>query len=297
MTNQKELVHKFDWDILVVIDACRYDYFKKYYREIFDNGKLQKVKSPAVWTFGWIVETFKGKVWHDIVLLKNWVSGYVLSKEEFDMESKDWIITDVIKHMKYQSYAKKKFFDTVIKMQPGKEYATLYPEDAYNKTLDAIKKYPDKKIVLFFRQVHEPYLYWLERNMVPDEEQDWRPGDSKIGQIKRLIYVNFIQKILTSEQMWKIVDTFGLQPNGPTGNIWLKYGWEGVIKGYTEDMKTVLRYAKKLADKYPDKKVVITSDHGELLGEHGRFGHTTNKRYKEVVEVPWFVIGGRDDKN
>jgi len=289
MTEQKELVLNTDWDILIVIDACRYDYFKKYYKEIFNNGKLEKVTSPAVWTFGWLVEIFGGKVWDDIVLLKNWVSGYVLSKEEFDMESKKWIITDIIKKLKYQHHAKTKFFGHVIKMQPGKEYATLHPKMAYEKTISAVKKYPNKKIILFFRQVHEPYIYWLERNMVPDEEQTWRQGTSIFAGLKRLIFINFIQKIFTSEQIWTIVNKFGLPPNGPTGKIWTDYGWDGVKKGYIEDMILVLKYAKKIIDKYPNKKVIVTSDHGELLGEHGRFGHITNKRFKEVVEVPWFV--------
>jgi arylsulfatase A-like enzyme len=36
--------------------------------------------------------------------------------------------------------------------------------------------------------------------------------------------------------------------------------------------------------------VVITSDHGELLGEHGSFGHGQNL-YREVAHVPLLIIG------
>lgn len=294
MPNQKGLIRNTDWDILVVIDACRYDYFARYYRGIFDEGKLEKVESPAVWTFGWIVETFGDVCWDNVVCLKNWVSGYVLSKEEFDMKSKKWIITDLVKRWRYQKYANTKFFGNVIKMQTKKEYDALHPSVVEKFITKTIKEYPDKKLVVFYRQIHEPYLYWSEKEKVYEvDEMEWRAGDSKLQRFKRLLYINFIQKVLTSEQIWTIINKFGLQSNGPTGKIWIEHGWDGVQKGYIEDMILVLKYIKKLIDKYPNKIIAVTSDHGELLGEYGRYGHTTNKRYKEVVEVPWFVAGGK----
>ena len=33
------------------------------------------------------------------------------------------------------------------------------------------------------------------------------------------------------------------------------------------------------------------------FGQYGKFGHEGNKRYKEIIEVPWFIAGGQDDKN
>jgi len=294
MTNQKELIHNSNWDILVVIDACRYDYFARYYKEVFSNGKLKKVITPSVWTFGWIVETFGNKYWNDIVFLKNWVSGYILSEEEKKNGTKKWIITDIIKRLKYQRYAKSDLFNVVIKMQEGVEYSTLHPKVTYDYACDAIKDYPNKRIIVSFRQVHEPYIGWLEKGMVKDEQQTWRRGNSIFKKFKRLVYINVLQKILTSEQIWTIIDKFGLPSNGSVGKVWVKKGWDEVRKGYIDDLILVLEYIKKIANKYPNKKIAVTSDHGELLGEYGRFGHSTNRRYKEIIEVPWFVI---NDKN
>lgn len=48
-TKQTELIHKGNWGILIILDACRYDYFKKYC-DILPEGHLQKLKTPATWT-------------------------------------------------------------------------------------------------------------------------------------------------------------------------------------------------------------------------------------------------------
>lgn len=37
-----------------------------------------------------------------------------------------------------------------------------------------------------------------------------------------------------------------------------------------------------------DKKVVITSDHGEAFGEWGIYGHPGGVYIKALTEVPWF---------
>jgi len=53
--------------------------------------------------------------------------------------------------------------------------------------------------------------------------------------------------------------------------------------------------------KFPRKKIIITSDHGELLGEEGTYGHSNEpidkifnnffpKRKKLLQEVPWLKV-------
>lgn len=44
-------------------------------------------------------------------------------------------------------------------------------------------------------------------------------------------------------------------------------------------------------------KIVITADHGETFGEHGLYMHPHGVYFRELVEVPWYVVdqGGRPD--
>ncbi len=54
--DQKEQVYRKDWDLLIILDACRYDYFKKYAYRFFEkrfNCKLFKAISPASHTYEW----------------------------------------------------------------------------------------------------------------------------------------------------------------------------------------------------------------------------------------------------
>ena len=48
----------------------------------------------------------------------------------------------------------------------------------------------------------------------------------------------------------------------------------------------MLKHVKKIIDLYPKKKIIITSDHGERLGEKGNYGHG-GKKEKVLLEVPW----------
>ena len=123
--------------------------------------------------------------------------------------------------------------------------------------------------------------------------------------------IKLIQKILTDVGEKKIITALTLMKNGKMSDAELmgildlgtsnsaayyrkELEKEGIIKGYTEDVKIALNHAKKIVDKFPDKNIIVTADHGELLGEHGRYSHVLDRYYKEIVEVPWLEIkGGR----
>jgi len=52
-------IRRFKWDNLIVLDACRYDFFSKLY-EAYLKGKLIKAISPATCTIEWLKETWNG---------------------------------------------------------------------------------------------------------------------------------------------------------------------------------------------------------------------------------------------
>lgn len=77
--------------------------------------------------------------------------------------------------------------------------------------------------------------------------------------------------------------------------------WEGVRSGtldgdlvkraYRDNLRLVLSEARKLVDAIPKVPAFITSDHGELLGEDGLWGHHEFD-HKKIREVPWFQVIG-----
>lgn len=42
--SQKKLIEEIDWKYLIILDACRHDYFEKVYSNFF-SGELRKVRS------------------------------------------------------------------------------------------------------------------------------------------------------------------------------------------------------------------------------------------------------------
>lgn len=64
---------------------------------------------------------------------------------------------------------------------------------------------------------------------------------------------------------------------------------EEIVEAYRSNLKYVLENVEDLLPDL-DGKVVITSDHGEVLGEKYIYGHKQGLYLKELVEVPWFVV-------
>ena len=65
--------------------------------------------------------------------------------------------------------------------------------------------------------------------------------------------------------------------------------FEGLSPQEKENLKLVMKEVKKLFDELHGK-VVITSDHGNHLGEYRVFGHMKGLRTKQLVKVPWLVV-------
>jgi len=42
LPDQKSLIRNNDWDVLIILDVCRYDTFKQVLPEVDLNGKLKK---------------------------------------------------------------------------------------------------------------------------------------------------------------------------------------------------------------------------------------------------------------
>lgn len=116
----------------------------------------------------------------------------------------------------------------------------------------AKKLFPDKKIFVHFLQPHHPFLK-------------------------------------------KDFDTFGMKQDF-TKNYKNSYVWKEVRKGNISEeelldgYKKNIRYARKFfeeAAEILEGTTYLTSDHGNLVGEQGQYGHPANRKEKPLREVPW----------
>lgn len=67
---------------------------------------------------------------------------------------------------------------------------------------------------------------------------------------------------------------------------------EKIKKSYISNTFVVLYYLLKLIREIQsvNKRIVITSDHGELLGEHGLYMHFVHMNFPELRVVPWLEV-------
>ena len=65
---------------------------------------------------------------------------------------------------------------------------------------------------------------------------------------------------------------------------------KGIRNAYKENLEVVLESVAELLE-HISGRILITADHGEYLGENGRYGHGFKvPRRPPIVEVPWLII-------
>jgi len=75
-----------------------------------------------------------------------------------------------------------------------------------------------------------------------------------------------------------------------------------IIQLYDGEVRYVDEYIKKFIDKlkqleiYDESIIVLTADHGEMLGEHERFGHGRDVLFKNQLHVPLIIKNLEKDK-
>lgn len=130
-----------DWDYLIILDACRYDYFEKLYRRYF-KGVLRKEKSETNDTMKWANLNFP-EFYSDTIYIST--IPYINSA----VETKDK------KGLKFDG---KKHFFMVVDCEWNEELGTILPENVNKEVIQAITQYPNKKLIIHYLQPHDPFI-------------------------------------------------------------------------------------------------------------------------------------------
>lgn len=226
LEQQQTLLKQMDWDTLIVLDACRFDYFEQNYSNYF-SGCLKKVCSPASWTYTWM----------DTMLYDmSDVTAYSCHPAINSMN---------IKRANFNC-GRAKFKRIVDVWDAGydKELKAMIPSALNKAVLQDIKdeKFTGKNL-LWYSQPHYPFIS---------------------------------QPLMYGSDTWLRIEA---------GEIESKV----VQEAYQNNLRLVLHHVSELIP-HLKGKTIITADHGELLGENGRFGHPRHLVLRELREVPWFEV-------
>jgi hypothetical protein len=162
------------------------------------------------------------------------------------------------------------YIDPLYDERWDEELETVLPENVVSASLNAYEAYPNKRHIIHFMQPHKPHLGPTAKKL--------RERINPRGWDKYHIYDNIDRQTegmgLTTAIRKGIVSVSELR------------------RAYNESLICVLNHVKELVEKL-DGKTVITSDHGELLGERvpplmsHRYLHPHDVYTKNLRIVPW----------
>lgn len=146
------------------------------------------------------------------------------------------------------------FYDTHLRAYDVEE-TTVMPQKIMEEGKLASKLYPDKKLVVHFMQPHQPFI---RSNLV-------EKGGYTLDREKK-----------DYEGEWRLAEQ---------GHISKEEIWEG----YLDNLDFVMPYVEELVESLQGK-TIITSDHGNLVGENGLYGHPRHKKAESLRKVPWISL-------
>lgn len=238
-----------DWDVLVVLDGCRYDLFESCYRQLVADRHVEtfrSVRSRGSHSREFLEENFGDGTHHDTV----YVSANPFVYRE----------TDEVFHA----------VENLFRTDWDGGLGTVPPEPVTEATLDALDAYPDKRIVAHYMQPHFPFI-----------------GDRGRQLDHRTLHPEDMRELRGENE----------QPDVDGRTIWdrLKHGEvsrETVWECYRENLELVFSHVAEILDA-ADGKVVVTSDHGNLLGDRlwpipvRGYGHPEDIHVGPLLTVPW----------
>ena len=275
-----------DWDVLVVLDAARYDVFESIYGEYLD-GDLTKVRSPGSATPEWATRTFTGS--HELTYLSGnpFINSLGIPLNELKWGASagyEWTATEHI--------------DTIVDLWQEEwddDLGAITPQAVTEAALDRVEAGYDGRLVVHYLQPHAPFIQeGTGRKMkrikagfddVPDAgNAPAEDPDSLAGRLRR-----WIEPKLGDSELAQRLGMLVELDAGSTTDI-LSGGIEATLREYYEEnMRLALGETARLVE-HLDGDVVVTADHGEAFGEQGVWEHHVETYIPPLVEVPWLRV-------
>ncbi|MCO8266123.1 hypothetical protein ACOZ4B_19085 [Haloferax prahovense] len=154
------------------------------------------------------------------------------------------------------------------------ELRTVHPSDVTEAAIEAHEAHPDKRVVVHYMQPHHPFIgaRTLQFAGWQIEGETHGEGDGEAGGRPRTPWDALWMGAVSRDELWE---------------------------AYGDNLSLVMDSVEELRSAVSGR-LVVTSDHGNLLGERvfpaqiRGYGHPKGIRTPELVEVPWAVADGDD---
>lgn len=234
-----------DWDNLIILDACRYDLFAEVWTEFDLSGTLSTRRSLASVTPGFLRENFAGGEHHDTVYVT--ANPYVTT----ELPAETFHAVDAVWRDGWDD-----------------NLQTVTPSTMTDRTLAALDRNPDKRLISHFIQPHEPFIG--EPSL--EYRDKWVIRESQLGND----HPDRSDRTPSAFERLRDDDL-----NHST--VWA---------AYRSNLERALPHVARLLEAL-DGKTVVTADHGNAFGSFARpfpvrlYGHPPGIFIRPLTEVPY----------
>lgn len=253
-------VFEREWDLLVIVDACRLDL----YREAVADGEFGFGEVDSVWsldsmTRAWMRKTFV-ESYTDELSRTHYLCGNPFSSDAVDG-------------------SRLASLDEVWRYHWDDDSGTLRPRPltdraiAHGRESEGEEDGGTDRLLVHYMQPHWPFLRAPETSGGEGLDLGGFVGDDG------------------GYSAWE---------NDPD-DVWerLRHGLVSeseVWEGYLDNLRLVLRDVELLLENYDAERVVISSDHGNAMGEWGIYGHPLHMPLSVLRRVPWIETSASDER-
>jgi len=285
---QEKLLDERNWDLLIILDACRYDYFKEIYPEYLE-GNLKKAISPASNTGEWCQKVLNQGGLSDTTIFSS--NPHINSLTPISSRAYSYDIRDNVNEIV-----------DVWLSEWDEEKGVVLPEDLTHQVLNV----DFDRAIVWYTQPHAPFLTCDLRESPGKSKEKRAKQPDGIGDeplLVKLIRSGFVrlEKVFPFSLCRELYGLFrkvscktGMESLNPKlrplrKTLYLK-GQANLVNYYVYNLRRVLESIKILV-KRVDREIVITADHGEGLGNE-IVSHPVNSDARVLREVPWLEVDG-----
>lgn len=253
-------VFERDWDVLIVLDACRVDAMEAVADEYEFIGDIERLRSLGSTSKEWMGKTFT-RTYADRIAETEYVCSNpymdALSDEHLDflddgttrrsrLATATWanslISSDLVVPDEFAGYQ-----SLWANLSSRSEFGVAEADDVTDYAIRAARDHENERLIVHYMQPHAPYI-----------------GDA-LAEGRELREFE--------EQPFE-----ALRKGTDRAVVW---------EAYLNNLRYVLDHVERFLRNVDADRVVLSSDHGELFGEYGLYAHGVGIPHPGVKHVPW----------
>lgn len=235
-------IYSQEWDVLVILDACRYDQFRAIAPEFAFADKLQATYSVGSASEEWLAKNF-GPERADEMAETVYVTGNPFSRDFFTDEFLE--------------------LDEVWRYAWDRELGTIRAEPITDRAIAHYRAHEPDRMIVHYMQPHRPFV----------------TAPSLDGGLNGLAQTQ--------------------TESDAAGAIWDRLrddelSRKDVNDAFIDNLRYALNDVSRLLSNIDADRVVLTADHGNLLGDHGLYDHPIAVPHPLLRRVPWCPTSARN---